>query len=133
MVNGIFNFHDMSTKPQILTGHTDIVRQYLTDEERAKLAPGQLAPEQRTEDGKVLHTVEVLADYERFGRVSTECFTVQIPECPELERVKLGTQVRFDDDFAVVLRTRREGGSSVVFQASGMRIVGNAIPAKPGE
>ena len=46
MVNGIFNFHDMSTKPQILTGHTDIVRQYLTDEERAKLAPGQLAPEQ---------------------------------------------------------------------------------------
>lgn len=44
MVNGIFNFHDMSTKPQILTGHTDIVRQYLTDEERAKLAPGQLAP-----------------------------------------------------------------------------------------
>ena len=85
MVNGIFNFHDMSTKPQILTGHTDIVRQYLTDEERAKLAPGQLAPEQRTEDGKVLHTVEVLTDYERFGRVSTECFTVQIPECPELE------------------------------------------------
>lgn len=95
--------------------------------------PGQLAPEQRTEDGKILHTVEVLADYERFGRVSTECFTVQIPECPELERVKLGTQVRFDDDFAAVLRTRREGGSSVVFQASGMRIVGNAIPAKPGE
>ena len=35
--------------------------------------------------------------------------------------------------FAAVLRTRREGGSSVVFQASGMRIIGNAIPAKPGE
>ena len=41
--------------------------------------------------------------------------------------------IAYEDDFAAVLRTRREGGSSVVFQASGMRIVGNAIPAKPGE
>lgn len=125
----------MDQEPQIATGHINVVRKYLAPEERAQLAKGESAPELRNEDGQIIHEVEVLGDYTRFGKTGTECYLVRVPECPELDKIRLGTRIKFSD---LVLRisTRREGGSSVIFEASGLRILGSAInaaPGKPGE
>lgn len=135
MVNAIVDIHKMDTEPMVATGHENIVRQYMTKEERAQLAPGQLAPEARDDQGRIIHEVEVLGDFTRFGTTGTECYRVRVPECPELARIQLGTKIKFTD-LVVRVSTRREGGSSVIFEASGLRLMGSAIgstPAKPGE
>lgn len=135
MVNAIVDIHRMDQGSQIATGHVNIVRKYLTPEERSQLAKGESAPELRNENGQVIHEVEVLGDFTRFGKTGTECYLVRVPECPELDKIQLGTRLKFID---LVLRisTRRDGGSSVIFEANGLRILGNAIstvPGKPGE
>ena len=135
MVNAIVDIHKMDQDPQIATGHTNIVRKYLTPEERSQLSKGEQAPELRNDDGKIIHEIEVLGDFTRFGRTGTECYLVRVPESPEMSKIQLGTRLKFND---LVLRisTRREGGSSVIFEATGFRILGNAISAaagKPGE
>ena len=93
MVNAIVDIHKMDQDPQIATGHTNIVRKYLTPEERSQLSKGEQAPELRNDDGKIIHEI----------------------------------------DLVLRISTRREGGSSVIFEATGFRILGNAISAAPGK
>lgn len=134
MVNAIIDVHKMDTEPLIATGHEAITRQYLSPEERAQLQPGQLAPELRDDQGRIIHEIEVMGDFERFGQMSTECYRVRVPECNEIKQIQLGTKIRFDH-LIVTIRTRREGGSSVTFEAEGMHLAGNAAPMpapKPG-
>lgn len=127
MVNAQIDIHKVDTEPLIATGHESVVRQYLSPEERAKLQPGQLAPELRDEQGRVIHEVEVMGDFERFGQVSTECYRIRVPDCEQIKQIQLGTKIRFDR-LIVTIRDRREGGNSVVFEAESMRLVGNAAP-----
>lgn len=134
MVNAIIDIHKMDTEPLVATGRSSVARQYLTKEERAQLKPGQLPPELYDDQGRVLHEVEVMGAFERFGQTDTECYRIRVPETDAIKQLQLGSKLKFDH-LIVTVRARAAGGNSVVFEAEGMRVVGNAAPApasKPG-
>lgn len=121
MLNGTFGVEEL-LKNFTATGNTNAVRQFLSSEERAKLKPGDLAPEQRDEQGRVLREIEVAHNTERFGRSLLETFTVRVPEGAWAKRLVFGAQVRFVG-LTLHINPRREGGLNVNMSAEDVQVV----------